>query len=151
MKMPTGVWERPSVESRFWSKVEKTDGCWLWKASKSPLGYGRFWIPSEHQVRPAYRYAYELLKESVPMGKELDHLCRNRACVNPDHMEPVTHRENIMRGDSPKALGWGKSTCPKGHPLVEGNLAPYELKLGHRKCLTCKKEQRHNFWVKNRR
>ncbi len=155
--MPTGVWERPSPETRFWSKVEKTPTCWNWIGGKrrtKKLYYGVFGITHSYhnyETVTAHRFAYQLIKGPIPEGKELDHLCKNTLCVNPDHLEPVTHRENIMRGLSPKILGWGKPTCPQGHLFTEDNLAPYELSIGHRKCLICKTAQRHAYWVKMRR
>ena len=90
--------------SRFWSKVDKRgpSECWNWLASKSPLGYGCF------DKRGAHRVAYEALRGAVPVGLVLDHLCRNPGCVNPAHLEAVTHRENIRRG----VRFWQK--CPHG-------------------------------------
>lgn len=84
------------LASRFWLRVHKTDDCWLW-TSTLRRGYGRFWIAPGRFV-PAHRFAYELLVGPIPEGLELDHLCRNPACVNPAHLDPVTHRENVRRG-----------------------------------------------------
>jgi hypothetical protein len=86
-----------TLEERFWSKVEKTDTCWNWTASKRN-GYGRIWLfGDEPHQREAHHVAVFLTTGSWALG-ELDHLCRNRACVNPDHLEEVTHRENTSRG-----------------------------------------------------
>jgi len=81
---------------RFWSKVEKTVSCWLWTAS-TRRGYGQFVI--NNKPTPAHRFAYEQLVGDIPRGLQLDHLCRVRNCVNPEHLEPVTSRENILRGE----------------------------------------------------
>ena len=89
-----------TLSERFWSKVDKDGpgGCWVWMAGRSAQGYGRFWIDGD--TRAAYRVAYEVLVGPVPDGLQLDHLCRNRACVNPGHLEPVTVVTNVMRGVS---------------------------------------------------
>lgn len=95
--------KEPTIE-RFWRKVIIQDnGCWLWSGSLSSNGYGLIWH-NGHNIR-AHRFAYEYITHSViPGDKELDHLCRNHQCVNPHHLEIVTRRENVMRGDNPKIL-----------------------------------------------
>jgi hypothetical protein len=83
---------------RFWRKVNKTETCWLWTAGKAYWGYGWFGVAHRTPVL-AHRYSWELANGPVPEGLELDHLCRVTACVNPAHLEPVTHAENVRRGD----------------------------------------------------
>ncbi len=80
----------------FFAKVEFTDACWLWTASTDWYGYGWFWVGAP---RRAHRVCYEWLVGPIPAGLELDHLCRVPACVRPEHLEPVTHAENVRRGD----------------------------------------------------
>lgn len=80
----------------FWSRVDKTDGCWLWTAAKNSDGYGYFSIKG-YSVR-AHRWAYELNVGPIPKNRVIDHLCRNRSCVRPDHLELVTNQENVIRG-----------------------------------------------------
>lgn len=122
---------------RFVGHIDLTDpnGCWTWTSSKS-FGYGYFWL-GKKRIR-AHRLAYEMLVERIPDGLCLDHLCRNRACVNPDHLEAVTPTENLMRGESPAAINAAKTHCPKGHPYSGSNLL---FSSGSRRCLTCHRDR----------
>lgn len=94
--------EARTVEERWWEKVAITEGCWLWTASLDGNGYGRF-HDGERDTK-AHRSGYEMLVGPVPDGLELDHLCRVRACVRPDHLEPVTHAENVRRAAAAEVL-----------------------------------------------
>lgn len=122
------------VSERFWDKVEKTDSCWNWTAQIALDGYGK--IRNRDGSTLAHRVAYELIVGPIPEGLEIDHLCRNRRCVNPEHMEPVTKYENFRRGYSPASENGRKTHCVHGHPLVEGNIY-YEKNGRHRHCKTC--------------
>jgi hypothetical protein len=142
--MKPGVKARPMAD-RFWEKVNKngplppkrpeSGPCWLWMASDHGHGYGQFVTSSVKKpmvVGSAHIVAYNLLVGQVPEGKELDHLCRVRRCVNPDHLEPVTRLVNVARGDGAK-----KSHCHRGHPLTDPNL--YYTRNGKvRMCRTCR-------------
>jgi hypothetical protein len=119
--------------SDFWAKVNKTDGCWEWTRGKS-WGYGVH--TSGGKRHKAHRFAYELLVGPIPGGLTLDHLCRNRGCVNPTHLEPVTNRENILRGSSPAATRARQTECKNGHPFDEANT--YRDPRGYRECRICK-------------
>ena len=130
----TAVMCESNILERFWSKVEKTDGCWIWRGTKDWKGYGDFMIRKKHHR--AHKLAYELLVGSVPENRVLDHLCRNRGCVNPAHLEPVTNTENIRRGVR-KTL---QTHCKRGHPLEGDNLRPLKLKKGVRECVTCHRQ-----------
>ena len=128
------------VEERFWSKVDKSGPvpdhrddlgpCWMWTASKFRDGYGQFWL--EGRNRAAHQIAYELASRIMPKGLTIDHLCRNRACVNPDHLEPVTNRTNILRGNGLAAANAQKTHCPQGH-VYDSLRKP----SGYRECKTC--------------
>ena len=133
----TRPYTRESPEVRFWSKVEKTDGCWIWKGCNRGDGYGAFSIRGRG-ILP-HRFGYELSKGEIPKGLQIDHLCRNRLCVNPEHLEAVSQKENILRGDSAITRNRLKTHCPRGHPLIAGNLDNYEAKKGYRYCLICRR------------
>jgi hypothetical protein len=129
---------RLSIDARFWSKVLKTEnGCWLWQASKTPAGYGQF-VVDRGIPKGAHRIAWELTRGPILDGLTLDHLCRNRACVNPDHLEPVTIRENILRGVSPMAMNARKTHCKWGHEFTPENTR--QTTVG-RWCLACERRR----------
>jgi hypothetical protein len=123
-------------EKRFWSKVDKSGECWLWMGTKS-RGYGQFYLYGRGW--PAHRLAYELVIAPIPEGLQLDHLCRVRHCVNPDHLEAVTNKVNCLRGVSPWAVNARKTDCPQGHPYSGENL--YTAPSGARYCRTCNRKQ----------
>lgn len=108
-----------TLSERFWAKVQKTDGCWNWIGAMSIDGYGRM-LRGGKNVN-AHRIAYELLVGPIPSGLTLDHLCRNRKCVNPSHLEPVTRGENVLRGESPSAIHARKTHCAYGHAFDADN------------------------------
>ncbi len=122
---------------RFWSKVRKTDTCWIWTSAIIPSGYGTFWIDGGTQY--AHRLAYEWVVGPIAPGLQLDHLCRVRECVRPDHLEPVTGRVNILRGVGPAAINARKTHCPQGHPLSGDNLYARVDRHGSRlrTCIKC--------------
>src|SRR5690606_14050374 len=120
-------------EDRFWKKVEPTGFCWKWTGGLNPGGYGRFSVGG--RCVAAHRFAYEALVGPIPEGLVLDHLCRNRACVNPDHTEPVTDRVNTLRGFGPSALNARATRCSEGHEFTDENT--YLNQSGSRVCLTC--------------
>lgn len=122
------------AEERFWSKVEKTDTCWLWQAGLSPRGYGKFTVG--HKDWRAHRFAYELLVGPIGEGLTIDHLCLVKNCVNPAHMEVVTLSVNVKRGlVSGGHRSSMKTHCPKGHPYEGANLIV--AKGGGRRCHAC--------------
>lgn len=122
-------WER--FEAKYIPVPES--GCWLWMGAGNGNGYGQFW--HQGRMRPAHRIAYEYCVGIVPSGLFIDHLCRVRCCVNPDHMEAVTNKENVLRGDGLTARHKRKTHCPYGHPYDEKNTYCYSS--GKRECRVC--------------
>ena len=133
-----------TAEQRFWAKVDRItdDECWLWTGGTT-TGYGRFRV--DRSLVLAHRYAYELLVGQIPDGLQIDHLCRNRACVNPAHLEPVTLRENILRGTAPSAHAARKTHCIHGHAFTPENT--YAYRDERRICRQCKRRNdRKRYW-----
>ena len=121
------------TERNFWSKVHKTDTCWLWSGGRNALGYGQ-WRPKRGEQALAHRVAYEALVGPIPTGLVSDHLCRNPPCVRPDHLEMVPQRINVLRGNSPAARHRLVTHCPQGHEYTPENTYPNRTK---RSCRTC--------------
>lgn len=113
------------------------DGCWNWNGAVNGCGYG--YTLRGGKRSKAHRFFYEAKNGAIPNELVIDHLCRNRMCVNPEHMECVTVRENTIRGESPVAANARKTHCPKGHPYDN----VYYLSSGIRKreCRSCKRAQ----------
>lgn len=107
--------------------IIQEDGCWGWTGSPNGNGYGHARVDGKTYV--AHRYVYQSTVGPIPEGLQLDHLCRNRMCVNPSHLEPVTHRENVLRGQGHAAINARKTHCSCGLPL--------EFRYGQRLCYPC--------------
>ena len=124
------------LDDRFWSKVDKTDSCWNWTACKSLHGYGGFQLNDKWRI--AHRVSYEDKNGKIPEGIVIDHLCKNKSCVNPVHLEAVTQKENIMRGTWFASLNAKKTHCPKGHEFTPENTISYKRKTWiQRQCRIC--------------
>lgn len=123
--------------TRFWAKVNEQDECWVWTGAILRNGYGYFGVTKGRCI-VAHRFAYMSMIGEIPEGLDLDHLCRNRACVNPYHLQPVTRRVNLRRGIGPQVsrerLG-GRTHCIRGHEFTELNT--YRAPNGTRKCREC--------------
>lgn len=122
----------PKVEGKFFARVEQEGesplSCWNYTGALTPSGYGRFY--AQRNAEYAHRFSYRFMVGEIPDGLELDHLCRNRSCVNPWHLDPVTHRVNVLRGDTFARRNAEKVHCPRGHLLDR------EMEHG-RKCNGC--------------
>ena len=114
------------------SSPEPMSGCWLWTGATFPNGYGTL----KYHKKPwlAHRFFYTALRGPIPDGWVIDHLCRNRSCVNPDHMQIVTQWENNARGAGISAMNLRKTHCSKGHPLSGSNLYRYKKRRSCRRC-----------------
>lgn len=122
------------LPERFWRKVEQVEsGCWLWTASTRRRGYGQFWWGE--RVRCSHIVPFEVEYGSIPEGLELDHLCRTPLCCNPAHLEAVTHRENLLRGETLTAAHARRTHCARGHEFAGENLV--HRKDGTRMCREC--------------
>jgi hypothetical protein len=140
---------------RFWPKVDKNGpawsdkgSCWVWMGARIWNGYGHFCLTqfpgTPKRLILAHRWAYQDRFGEIPAGLEIDHLCRNRGCVNPDHMEPVTHRENARRGiagEISMARQRGKTHCPQGHEYSPENTYIW-APTGQRYCKQCDRERK---------
>lgn len=114
-----------------------SDGCWRWKGYlRRHDGYGDFKVGRRSYL--AHRISYEAFIGAIPSGFQLDHLCRNRWCVNPWHLEPVTNRENCLRGRSPTILIYLSGHCGAGHEMKGENV--YVRPDGGRDCRACNRE-----------
>lgn len=147
--MARGPKPRPEGDL-FWGKVRLPDenGCLIWTAWSNNKGYGTF--SRGGKTRYAHRVAYEMLVGPIPEGLELDHLCRVPLCVRPDHLEPVTHAENVRRGNAGKATGAlmkAKTHCKHGHEFTPENTLL--ASTGARACRACRRIREANRRERN--
>lgn len=130
--MANVAFESDCLPPRFWEKISvSADGCWNWTASLDDCGYGKYAIGGGR-----WRRAHRISFGDVPEGLELDHLCRNRACCNPSHLEAVTHRTNMSRADWSNNFNRKKTHCKGGHEFSATNT--YIDKHGFRHCRKCR-------------
>lgn len=151
MKRRWKINHRSSLLSRLLDRMEKDPdtGCWNWQSSTNKGGYGIFNFKKRGTT--AHRLLWETLFGEIDDDLDLDHLCRNRRCCNPQHLEPVTRHENIMRGDGPKCTRERRAAithCPRGHPYEADNLIID--RRGRRSCRACQPIYRLNSIEKHR-
>lgn len=133
--------------TRFWACVspEPNSGCWLWDGYGDREDYGQ--IRVNGKLIQAHRFSYEIHVGAIPGGLQLDHLCRVHCCVNPAHLEPVTHKENAMRGVGLGAINAAKVICQHGHEFTEANT--YIRSNGHRDCRACIRERVRRYQLRS--
>ena len=130
----------PESWDRLFAKVSFAAGgagCWIWEGAINSSGYGN--IMMHGRTTSAHRVSWHMLRGEMAEGMYLDHLCRNRRCVNPDHLEPVTQRENTMRGNGACAVHARKTHCKNGHEFTPENT---DTSSGHRTCRACVRARR---------
>jgi hypothetical protein len=132
--------------SRLFANITRLDsGCWI---RPGPPGK-HFCVNVDGREVGAHRVAYEWTKGAIPDGLVIDHLCRNPRCVNPDHLEAVTQKENCRRGVAPNILAHHAGTCRRGHPMIEGNI--FYHKDGKRRQCRCCRDDAMRKWRAARR
>lgn len=135
---------------KLFAKINKTETCWEWLGEITDRGYGRVYVQGRN--KSAHRHLYEVFKGEIPRELEIDHLCRNRKCVNPEHLEAVTHAENMRRAWLEKMKIGLKQTCVHGHPLTGKNLYIVTDKRNGKQWRNCKKckIEATKRWVKRK-
>jgi len=135
---------RKSITERFWAKVDKSGECWIWTGATAGPGYGRMYCgQGGRRNEYAHRLVLEFAGIVISDGLTVDHLCRNTLCVNPDHLDVVTHRENVLRSQNPASMNAKKTHCLRGHAFNEENT--YRAPGNHgrtRKCKACALDRR---------
>jgi hypothetical protein len=135
-----------SIEDRLWEKIipEPNSGCWLWTGAVNGTGHGQIRI--DGRIRPAHRVMYELESGHVPAHLDIDHLCRVTCCVNPQHLEPVSHKENCARGESGKH--WSRrDACKYGHPYTAESTY---WQGSARRCRECGKRTSNEYYYRKK-
>ena len=136
---------------RRWVLDIPESGCWVWMGTTNPGGYGL--VGYNGKTKLSHRVAYELKFGPIPEGLDLDHLCRVRCCVNPDHLEPVSRSENLRRGETGDNLvksALSVTHCPSGHEYTPENTFLRKDRPGHRGCRACRRNATNQWYRKSR-
>lgn len=129
---------RMTPEQWWWYSAQPVaSGCWEWQGTRNTESYGRLQVNG--RTKAAHRFGYEIVVGPIPPGLVIDHLCRNTSCVNPDHLEPVTNKVNILRGEGYAARSARKVSCPKGHAYDADNT--WRDGRGFRYCRACRRSR----------
>lgn len=141
---------RKPPNERLLSNITVDDnGCWVWQRHTNYRGYGETHVFRDNKKRhiSAHRLAYETFIGPIPDGLQLDHLCRVRACCNPEHLEAVTCRENLLRGETHASANANRTACPKGHPYDDENT---QTRRVGRRCRACHKAYMRSYNARHR-
>lgn len=133
---------RAPLAERLWRRVDATGDCWTWTGYLAKTGYGQI-ADKPGPMAYTHRVAWESLVGPIPDGMQLDHLCRNRACVNPDHLEQVASAVNTLRGHGPSARAARRQTCAQGHPYSDENTYRHPKQ---RMCRVCRRERDRAYY-----
>lgn len=138
---PTAEWMKSQTVAVPCPMPVLAGDCWIWRRAKTVDGYGRISIHGRDVV--AHRAMFEIVNGPVACWLTLDHLCRNRACINPAHQEPVTQQVNIERGFSPSAVAHREMVCQRGHPLTPSS--------GRMRCKVCLAARQRDWYARHRK
>lgn len=127
-----------TVDERLWPRIDASADCWEWTGATTK-GYGVIFVGGYPHMAYTHRVVWERLVGPIEDDYELDHLCRNKVCANPDHLELVSHKTNVLRGWSDPARRARKTQCKRGHAFTDKNT--YVTPSGHRQCRTCHRDQ----------
>lgn len=129
----------PPARERFEARIDRSGDCWLWTGHTRPNGYGCFRVGRKQTS--VHRFAYEEFVGPIPEGMHVDHLCRVRSCANPLHLELVSPRENVLRGEAPTVQLFRDDVCKQGHALVGDNVYVWDKRPTQRICKTCRNQR----------
>ena len=140
-----------AIKRERFARIVKAGECWTWQGRLNKSGYGRVGVGTGRDM-PVHRWVYEQLCGPIPTGMELDHLCRNRACVAPNHLEPVTRQENARRAREAMERGAHKDVCKYGHAMIPENLVVRKSRLGAdaHECRKCIRDRNSRKYRKRR-
>ncbi len=140
-----------SYQNSFWRKVNQSGRCWIWLGTVLPSGYGRFMVKGVGYLM-AHRVSFTLCKHPILPTLALHHICRNRQCVNPDHMEPMTLSENTHRGRSVSVVNGKKTHCLNGHKFTKETTRLKRKRNGliSRECRVCDRARHRRLSLADR-